>query len=138
MPGDNPLARDFIRSCLVCQRNKTEHLHPAGLLQLLTMLSGVWHDIVLDFVEGFLKAGGKSVILTMVDRFSKYAHFIALGHPYFATTVTKSFFDTSVRLHGVSGSIVSDRDPIFTSTCSDSLAPSYAPVRRSILRRMGN
>jgi len=34
----------------------------------------------MDFIEGLLKVAGKSVILTVVDRFSKYAHFIALGH----------------------------------------------------------
>jgi hypothetical protein len=35
----------------------------------------------MDFIEGFPKVGVKSVILTVVDRFSKFAHFIALGHP---------------------------------------------------------
>jgi hypothetical protein len=71
---------------------------------------------VLDFVEGFPKVGGKLVILTVVDRFSKYAHFIALGHPYYATSVSTAFFNTFVRLHSVPESIVSDRDPMFTST----------------------
>jgi hypothetical protein len=58
--------------------------------------------------------GGKSVILTVVDRFSKYAHFIPLGHPYTAASVARAFFDGVVRLHGFPSSIVSDRDPVFT------------------------
>jgi hypothetical protein len=44
----------------------------------------------MDFVEGFTKVGGKSVILTVVDCLSKYAHFITLGHPY-STSVAKAF-----------------------------------------------
>jgi hypothetical protein len=74
----------------------------------------VWADISIDFIEGLPKVGGKSVILTVVDRFSKYAHFIALGHPYTATTVTLAFFEGIVHLHDFPSSIVSDRDPIFT------------------------
>jgi transposase InsO family protein len=77
--------------------------------------TSVWADIAMDFVEGFPRVSGKSVILTVVDRFSKYAHFISLGHPYSATTVAKAFFDQIVRLHGLPSSIVSDRDPVFTS-----------------------
>jgi hypothetical protein len=114
--GDNRLVRDFIRSCAVCQRNKTGHLHPASLLQPLAVPTGIWHDIALDFIEGFPKVSSKSVILTVVDRFLKYAHFIALGHPYSTTTVAKAFFDTIDRLHGVPESIVSDHDPVFTRT----------------------
>jgi transposase InsO family protein len=55
------------------------------------------------------------VILTVVDRLSKFAHFIALSHPYSATSVAKAFFDSIVRLHGIPCSIVSDRDTVFTS-----------------------
>lgn len=49
--------------------------------------SQVWIDISMDFIEGLPKVGDKSVILTVVDCFSKYAHFIALSHPYMATSV---------------------------------------------------
>ena len=79
------------------------------------MPSSVFSDIAMDFVEGFLCINGKSVILTVVDRFSKFAHFIALGHPYTATSVAHAFFADIVSLHGIPASIVSDRDPVFTS-----------------------
>jgi transposase InsO family protein len=69
----------------------------------------------MDFVERFPCVNRKSVILTIVDRFSKYAHFMPIGHPYTTTSVAKVFFDAIVRLHEIPESIVSDRDPVFTS-----------------------
>ena len=68
----------------------------------------------MDFIEGLPKVGGKLVILMVVDRFSKYAHFIALGHLYTVVSIARAFFDDIVRLHGFPTSIVSDRDPVFT------------------------
>ena len=79
------------------------------------MPTAVWTDIGLDFVEALPRVGGKSIILTVVDRFSKYCHFIPLTHPYTAESVAQVFFAEIVRLHGVPQSIVSDRDPVFTS-----------------------
>ncbi|KAF0911397.1 hypothetical protein E2562_008280 [Oryza meyeriana var. granulata] len=76
----------------------------------------VWADVAMDFIEGLPPVHGKTVILTVVDRFSKCAHFIPLVDPYTATTVAVAFFAEIVRLHGVPTSIVSDRDPGFTYT----------------------
>jgi hypothetical protein len=84
------------------------------MLQPLEVPSQVWADISMNFIEGLHKVGGKSAILTVVDRFSKYTHFIALGHPYTAASVARAFFDGIVRLHGFPASIVSDREPMFT------------------------
>jgi hypothetical protein len=108
--------QDFVRACATCQRYKSEHLHPAGLLLPLPVLTAVWADIGIDFVEALPRVHDKSVILTMVDRFSKYCHFIPLAHPYSMESVTQAFFTDIVRVHGVSQSMVSDRDPVFTST----------------------
>jgi hypothetical protein len=107
--------QDWVRSCAVCQRNKAEHLHPTGLLLPLPVPQGVWTDIALDFIEALPRVRGNSVILTIVDRFSKYSHFIPLAHQYSAESVAQAFFAEIVRLHGIPLSIVSDRDPVFTS-----------------------
>jgi hypothetical protein len=75
----------------------------------------------MDFIEALPRIRGKSVIFTVVDRFSKYAHFIPLAHPYSADTVAQSFFSEIVRPHGILQSIVSDRDSTFTSNFWDEL-----------------
>lgn len=108
------MVREFIRTCAMCQWNKTESLHPADLLQPLPVPSQLWAVISLDFIEDLPKVHGKSVILTVVDRFSKFAYFIVLGYPYTAASVTRAFVSEIVRLHGFSASIVSDSDPVFT------------------------
>lgn len=105
----------FIHNCAICQHNKTKHLHPVGLLQPLEVANHVWDDIAMDFVEGLPRVGGKSVILIVIYHFSKYTHFIPLAHPYTTVTFNQVFFNEIVRLHGMSSSIVSDHDVVFTS-----------------------
>lgn len=56
-PQPNKKVSEFVKGCAICQRNKTEHLHPAGLLQPLAVPSSVWQDISMDFVEGVPKVG---------------------------------------------------------------------------------
>jgi len=70
----------------------------------------------LDFVEGLPKVDGYSVILVVVDRFTKYAHFLALKHPYTALSVAKVLYDQVIKLHGMPQSMISDHDKVFTST----------------------
>jgi hypothetical protein len=76
----------------------------------------LWSDNAIDFVKELPCVSEKSVILTVVDRFSKSAHFIALGHPYTSNSVAWAFFVDNVQLHGIPSSIVSGQDQVFTST----------------------
>jgi hypothetical protein len=70
----------------------------------------------MDFIEGLPKSENKNVILVVVDRLSKYAHFLSLAHPYTAEQVAQLFLDNIFKLHGLPKVILTDRDPIFTSS----------------------
>jgi len=69
----------------------------------------------MDFIEGLPKSGGRTTILVVVDRLSKFAHFIPLSHPFTARTVALVYIDHIYKLYGMPQVIVTDRDPLFTS-----------------------
>jgi hypothetical protein len=107
--------RNFVAECDVCQRNKGETVKSPSTLQPLPIPPAIWKDISMDFITGLPKSGNKSVIMVVVDRLSKYAHFCALQHPFTSSTVAQIFMDHVFKLHGMSHSIVFDCDPTFTN-----------------------
>ena len=98
-------------ACDVCSHIKASHRPPAGLLRP----SPPWSDIVLDFVTGLPTSIGNNTILTIVDRFSKMVHFVALPKLPSAAEMVDLLITYVIRLHGIPQNIVSDRGPQFTS-----------------------
>nr|GEX83632.1 retrotransposable element Tf2 [Tanacetum cinerariifolium] len=74
--------KEFVSMCAVCQRSKPSLSAYPGLLQPLPISTLSWSEISMDFVEGLSNSGGKTVIMVVVDRLSKYSHFMALSHPF--------------------------------------------------------
>ncbi|XP_050890545.1 uncharacterized protein LOC127095948 [Lathyrus oleraceus] len=73
-------------------------------------------DISMDFAVGLpLTQGGYDSIWVIVDRLTKFAHFLAVKTTYKASHLAGLFISEIVRLHGVPKGVVSDRDPKFTS-----------------------
>ena len=68
----------YIAACLTCQQIKYSTQAPAGLLQPLHILSLVLDELTMDFITGLPNYKGFEVILVMVDRLMKLAHFGAL------------------------------------------------------------
>ncbi|KAJ3704876.1 hypothetical protein LUZ61_008581 [Rhynchospora tenuis] len=114
-PNLKQAIHDYVTACHTCQLNKGEHIPYPGLLQPLPIPPAAWHSVGLDFITGLPKSCGKDVILVVIDRFTKYGHFLPLTHPYSASTVAQLFLDNIYKLHGLPQNLVSDRDPIFTS-----------------------
>ncbi|KAJ0816356.1 putative nucleotidyltransferase, Ribonuclease H [Helianthus annuus] len=105
----------FVKECSVCQRAKNETVAYPGLLQPLPVPKTIFSDISMDFISGLPRIQGKDTIMVIVDRFTKYGHFIPLSHPYTAAKVASVFLDNIFKIHGNPDTIVSDRDPVFIS-----------------------
>lgn len=94
--------KQFIRECKVCQQTKTSTKRPAGLLQPLPIPAGVWEDLSMDFITHLPSSHGFTVILVIVDRYSKASHFGALPTNFSAFKVASLFLDLVCKHHGFS------------------------------------
>jgi hypothetical protein len=88
---------------------------PVGLLQPLPILDRPWLSISMDFIEGLPLSQGYSIIWVVVDQLTKYAHFLALKHPYTTEKLAQVFMNQLFKLHGMPQTIISNRDAIFIS-----------------------
>jgi transposase InsO family protein len=113
--GLKSVVHTFVHSCIICQQAKPDRSKSPGLLQPLLVPKGAWEIISMDFVEGLPMSESFDCIIVVVDKFTKYVHFLSLHHPFYAAHIAKVFIDNVYKLHGLPLSIVSDRDKIFTS-----------------------
>ncbi|GKC10330.1 putative mitochondrial protein [Tanacetum coccineum] len=76
--------KEFVAMCVICQRSKAYLFAYPGLLQPLPIPTLIWTEISMDFVEGLSNSNGKTVIMVVIHKLSKYSHFMALSHPFTA------------------------------------------------------
>lgn len=115
-PNMERAVRDYVRSCDQCQRNKPSNRQPFGLLQPLPVPNRNWEGVSMDFITCLPETvQGFNSIMVVVDRLSKMGHFLPCTTDITASDAADLFFSQIFRLHGLPQSIVSDRDPKFTS-----------------------
>lgn len=87
---------EYVAACITCADSKAHHRSPAGLLQPLSIPGQPRSHIALDFITRLPPSKGTTLVLTVIDRFSKAAHFIALPKlPSAIESVDKSCHSSS-------------------------------------------
>jgi hypothetical protein len=99
----------FIKNCSVYQAIKTPNHKPYGLLQPLPTPEAPWLEISMDFITNLSSSKGKMVIWVIVDRRSKFSHFLALPTHYTTSSLASIFMREIYHLHGLPKTIVFDR-----------------------------
>ncbi|GAA5916771.1 hypothetical protein JCM5296_001318 [Sporobolomyces johnsonii] len=108
----------FVNTCDTCFRNKSKRSLAHGFLHPLPAPSRPWESIALDFVVKLpTTPTGNDSILVVIDRFTKFAHFIPCTEagtdaPRFARLFYQHIFPN----HGLPKDIVSDRGAVFDSS----------------------
>lgn len=94
----------------ICNQQKLLHQAPSGLLQPFPVPHHAWSHISVDFVM-FPSFDRKSVILTVVNHFSKIAHFVWLAQAHICQETTQLLLLHVFLLHDILADVVSDKGP---------------------------
>ena len=119
----------FVSACPTCAQNKNTRQQPLGLLHVLPTPSQAWSHLSMDFITGLPFSEGHTVILVIVDLFSKAAHFLPLPKLPSACETAQHVF----RLHGLPLDIVSDGGPQFSSRFWRAFCMTSGVISQSVL-----
>ncbi|GJZ60326.1 putative reverse transcriptase domain-containing protein [Tanacetum coccineum] len=115
-PGMKKDIAMYVSKCLTCLKVKAEHQRPSGLLQQPEIPEWKWEGIAMDFMTKLPRtSSGHDTIWVIVDRLTKFAHFLPMREDYKMDRLARLYLNEIVARHGVPISIISDRDSRFTS-----------------------
>ncbi|GJX90019.1 putative reverse transcriptase domain-containing protein [Tanacetum coccineum] len=117
------------RKCLTCARVKAEHQRPSGLLVQPAIPEWKWDNITMDFITKLPKSSqGFDTIWVIVDRLTKYAHFLPIRENDPLDKLARLYLNRIVARHGIPVSIIYDRDGRFTSNFWNQLSKNVRSV----------
>ncbi|CAA7401516.1 unnamed protein product [Spirodela intermedia] len=106
---------NIVAQCRVCALAKQVKKN-VRLYMPLPVRTRPWDDVSMDFVLGLPRTARRhDLIMVVVDRFSKMAHFVPCSKTSDASKVASLYFREIVHFHGLPKSIVLDHDIQFTS-----------------------
>jgi transposase InsO family protein len=122
--------RSYCNECDNCQRTKAPRHTKHRLLHPLELACKPWTHISTDFITDLPESEGATMILVVVDRFTKMAHFIPISKKD-SPTVARTYFENIWKYHGFPEDVVSDRDGTFTGQIFTDLY-NYLGIKRSM------
>jgi len=107
--------RKYYNECDTCQRTKAPRHAKHALLHHLELACKPWMHISTDFITDLPGFKGATIILVVVDRFTKMAHFIPIKKKD-SPTVAKAYLENIWKYHGFPEDVVLDRDSTLTGS----------------------
>nr|GEY11430.1 hypothetical protein [Tanacetum cinerariifolium] len=106
----------YVSKCLTRAKVKAEYQKPSGLLVQPVIPVWKWENITMDFVTKLSNTStSQDTIWVIVDRLTKFAYFLPMQETDSMEKLSRQYLKEVVSRHGVSVSIISDRDSKFTS-----------------------
>ena len=105
-PKMRSATEEYALSCPDCQQLKPRNALKPGLLQSLPSPERIWTDLSMDFIVGLPEVRGCDSVYVVVDRLSKYAHFIPCSSSVTADSVARLFITHVWKLHGFPRSLL--------------------------------
>src|SRR6266852_2477343 len=132
---------NYVRTCDPCQKIKHDRGAGMGYLQPLAIPIKPFDTISLDFITGLPLSNGKDAILVLVDKLTKFAHFVATTSNINASDTTVLIFKRVVKVFGLPEVIVGDRDPrwissVWTNKCITTTEEDVSPISRKVMRSL--
>ncbi|GKA88548.1 putative reverse transcriptase domain-containing protein [Tanacetum coccineum] len=115
-PGMKRDIDEYVSICLTCSKIKVEHQKPSRFLQQPEIPEWKWEKLTMDFITNLPKSSsGYNTIGLIMDRLTKLVHFLPIREDYKTEKLAKIYVNEIVARHGVSVSIILDRDGRFMS-----------------------
>jgi hypothetical protein len=122
-----PNDKKYLRKCTTKPMKAHNRGAGIGFLQPLEIPATPFEDISLDLITGLPNSFDKDAILVVVDKLTKYAHFIATCTTTEVTAleVASLLFKRIIKHFGLPTRLIGDRDPRWTSTVWKALAQMF-------------
>ena len=106
--------REFVKNCLICQMEKSDHTLSKGKLQSTHIPESNGSEISIDFITDLpMSSRNHDSVLVVVDKATRMAHLAPCSKSINATDTGKLLWNTIVKSHCIPRVIYSDRGSQF-------------------------